>query len=589
MEQQTTFKTFYRLIKLFGNKMILTLTVLFTAILAGLEITVSYSIKQLLDSSINKQFDVFRNLILFLIGITVLKMIFYYVRGLLAGKYSEEGIALIRQRLADHLLFLPVEELAKKHSGDLTSRMTNDMNMVREFTVGSLLTIIYQPLAAIGAFIYLLTLNWQLTIITTFGVPIVFKLSAMISKPISRYSKEVQEKLALVNQEAQETINGLEIIRSYGIKDVLTRRYNRYVDNSIEFGFKLVNRRRILVFLSIFTGFIPFFICFGIGGYWALNGQMTPGSLIAFITLLNPLTFPISKFPELLGEMKRQMVAAARIFEILDIRPERSGGEGFACKQDKPAITFKNVSFAYPAGEKKILNDINFQVMPGEKVALVGYSGSGKSTIFKLILGYYEEYTGEIQVFDQPTSKWDLSHLRNQINLVAQDTYLFPGTIEENIALGNLDASQEEIVQAAQAANAHEFITELRDGYQSDVGEFGDKLSGGQKQRISIARAVLKNASIFLLDEATSALDMEAEYLVQTALDHITQENYTSLIIGHRLSTIKNADRILVLDAGKIIESGTHEELLIQNGVYKSMYMRQLKQGPEGVEQEVAM
>lgn len=566
----STLQSFHKLIKLFGNRHLLIVAVLLTAVLAGLEITTSYLIKSLLDSALTHNFDKLKGIIVLLIGITILLMVFRYSRNNLVGIYTEKGLMILRRKLADHLLHLPCSDLDQRHSADLISRMTNDLNRVKDFTAHVLLDLIYQPLAAAGAFIYLLTLNWQLTLITTFIVPIIFRLSSMMSEPIGRHTRELQEHLALANKDTQETINGIEVVRAYHLEKPLRWRFERTISETVRSSMRVSWRKAILMAISLFVSISPFFICFGFGGYWVIQGQMTAGALIAFITLLNPLAYPISQLPNLLGELKGQMVAADRILEILELREERNTGDVFTADGTQPVICFEQVSFEYPGGEE-VLHDVSFTIYPGERVALVGPSGSGKSTIFNLILGYYESYRGEVSIFGHPLQEWNLQSLREQISLVAQDIYLFPGTIEENISFGKSETKRQDIVTAAESAHAHSFIQELPDGYLTNVGEYGDNLSGGQKQRIAIARAILKHAPIFLLDEATSALDTQSEQQVQSALEHIWAEGSTSLIISHRLSTIQKADRIIVLEKGQVVDQGTHAELIARDGVYLSM------------------
>ncbi len=569
----STYQTFRIMIKKFGNKHVLFLVTLLTVFLASLELTGSYLVKELLDFAMAQNSVMILKVIGVLSGLSILGMVSIYFRTWLAGYYTENGIAKLRKMVANHLMYLPVDELEKKHSGEVISRMTNDMNRIREFASQSLISIIYQPLAALGAFIYLLTLNWQLTLLSTFVVPFILKLSSRVTTPIAAYTKKIQEQLALVNVEVQDAVTGVEIVKAFGVYSVLKRRHDKVVDQAVRAGIRLSRKKALLKGISVFFSMLPFFMTFGFGGFSVIKGRMSIGAFIAFITLLNHLTSPIGQFPNLLGELKGQMVAAARVFEMLNLERERDTGEKLRLLPNKSVVSFRNVSFRYPNGEK-VLEDINFEVDHGEKIAIVGLSGSGKTTILKLILGYYDTFEGEIEIFGHRIQDWNLTNLREEISLVAQDVYLFPGTIADNISFGK--ATYEEIISATKVANARDFILDLKSGYQTDVGEFGDRLSGGQKQRISIARAILKDASLLLLDEATSALDTQSEYQVQKALENYLKEDIVSIIISHRLSTIKCADRILVINNGQIVEEGKHDELVKKNGFYKELYLRQM-------------
>jgi ABC-type multidrug transport system fused ATPase/permease subunit len=303
---------------------------------------------------------------------------------------------------------------------------------------------------------------------------------------------------------------------------------------------------------------------------------MTAGQVIAFINLLNPLAGPIGEIPGILGQMRGQLEGARRVLEIIELPDERQTGDSFPVQNQGTVIAVKDVNYGYNPDEESVLNGLSFELKAGEKVAIVGPSGSGKSTIIKLLQGYYDGYEGDIRIYGHEISEWNLQEMRKNISFVSQDSYLFPGTIQDNISFGKIGATDEQIIAAAEQANAHEFVTKLESGYETNVGEFGDKLSGGQKQRISIARAMVKEAPIILLDEATSSLDSHSEYLVQEALDKYMKQGKTALIIAHRLSTIQKADRILVIENGRVVENGKHDELLNRDGVYRKLYLRQL-------------
>jgi subfamily B ATP-binding cassette protein MsbA/ATP-binding cassette subfamily B protein AbcA/BmrA len=319
---------------------------------------------------------------------------------------------------------------------------------------------------------------------------------------------------------------------------------------------------------------VPFIIAFGLGGYLIIDKQMTFGSLFAFINLLNWVVNPLGNMPPIIASMGEAAGAAQRIFKLLDQDIERDSGRVNRPIQDSQAIIqLEDVSFAYSDGVP-VLKDVDLDIRKGQTVAVVGPSGGGKSTLLKLILGFYRPPHGLIRLFGDDLNEWKLSAARQQMAFVAQDSYLFPVSLAENIRCGRPGASQADVERAARLANIHDFIAGLPDGYETNAGEWGSRLSGGQKQRISLARAILKDAPILLLDEPTSALDAESEALVQEALERFTQDR-TTVVIAHRLSTIKNADRVLVLHDGEIVEDGTHDELIEKGGLYLDLYQRQ--------------
>jgi ABC-type multidrug transport system fused ATPase/permease subunit len=309
------------------------------------------------------------------------------------------------------------------------------------------------------------------------------------------------------------------------------------------------------------------------GGYLAFKGEISVGSVVAANVLVWQIFLPVEQFLAFLRQMRETIPAIERLFEILDQPAERVGERAFEVQTEAAPIEFKDVAFGYD-DENKILDDLSFQVPQGETVALVGTSGSGKSTVFKLLCGFYEPQEGRIRVCGNDLAHCSPADVRARVSFVAQDTYLFPTTIAENIGYGRPGATRDEIAAAAKVANAHDFIIEQPEGYDTQVGERGAKLSGGQRQRIALARAILKDAPILLLDEPTSALDTQSETLVQEALDRL-MEGKSVLVVAHRLSTIRDADRVLVLDRGTIVESGAHEQLMQADTLYKRLYLRQ--------------
>ncbi|QNO13859.1 ABC transporter ATP-binding protein [Alkalicella caledoniensis] len=483
------------------------------------------------------------------------------------GYLSERAIADLRYKATEKFTKLPIPKLDTMHSGDNLSKLTNDIQLVKRFLDWDGYFLILRPLMAVATLAYLTYLNWQLTLASLVFIPIMMYLTMKITQPISNYSKALQEELANINKANQDILGGIQIVKSFNLKDRILESFKGQVDESVKRGRVIALRRAILAGISGFLTFLPFIVSFGLGSLLVNRGSMSVGGLLAFINLLNQLSWPLAQLPNHIGSYKAAGAGLDRIYEIVDIVSERQTGEKLDFESEN-VLSFNNVRFAY--GEKDILQGISFHINCGEKVALVGPSGGGKSTIFKLITGFYQPYEGEISLFNNTIDKWKLDFLREEIAVVSQDTYLFPTTIKENITLGR-NFSMEAIIAASQKANAHNFIMELADGYDTMVGERGAKLSGGQRQRISIARAILKDAKLLLLDEATSALDTESEQMVQQALEK-AMEGRTTMVIAHRLSTIKNADRILVIEGGAVVEEGTHEQLLDKEGLYSKLY-----------------
>jgi ABC-type multidrug transport system fused ATPase/permease subunit len=553
---------------------------------AALIILQNHFMRHLFDAVLLSDRRVFYAFLLywFIASIASVPLSFLRMRGL--GWFSERTLADIRQKVAARLNGLPVGYMEERHSGDFLSVINADLAKVKTLTGSSLLDMFGTVSRAIGALVYILFISWQLTLVSLVATPLVFMVLSALSAPIAKRTSEMQTDVGALNSVAQDSLNGLPISKSFNLIRLLDERFkqtNRWV---IYKGLAIARLRSGVDILSTVVEFTPFLIAFGYGGYLAINGSITFGAIIAFITLLNYVVNPLGNIPPLMATISESVGAAQRTFQVLDHDLERSSGTVTQPSQSGGAvIRLKDLSFAYQQ-DTPILRKVDFEVQPGEKIAIVGPSGSGKSTLLKLILGYYPVEDGRVFLFGEDLNHWQLESARQQMALVAQDTYLFPVNMEENIACGKLGSDRKAIEQAAAAANIHDFIQTLPQGYQTAVGERGARLSGGQKQRLSLARAILKNAPILLLDEPTSALDSESEALVQEALDRFMAD-HTTIVIAHRLSTIKNADRVLGLDQGQIIEQGTHEQLLAKGGLYQELYQKQFglvpAQGEGGV------
>lgn len=504
-----------------------------------------------------------------------------YLRTRSLGTFSERTLAGIRLKLAASFNRLPVDYLEERHSGDFLSVVNADIGKIKTLTGSDLLELVGQVTRGLAALVYIFLISWKLTLVALVATPLMFILLALLSSPITKRANEMQTEIGNLNSVAQDGLSGLPITKSFNLVKVLDQHFKDVNKAVIQKGVNLAKLRSGIDSLSGVVGFTPFLIALGFGGYLAITGTLTFGSIFAFINLLNYVVNPLSQIPRLVSSLSESVGAAQRIFEALDHAPERQDGTVTAPALVKgPIIKFQDLWFAYQP-ETPVLRGINLDIYAGEKIAIVGHSGSGKSTLIKVLLGFYPLEDGRVFLYGEDLNRWQLSAARQQMGFVAQDTYLFPVSIEENIAGGKLGAGQAQIEQAAAAANLVEFIQTLPEDYRTLVGERGAHLSGGQKQRISLARVFLKDAPILLLDEPTSALDSESEALVQGALDRF-MAGHTSLIVAHRLSTIKNANRVLVLDEGKIVEQGTHDELLQKGGLYQDLYERQfgLEQAP---------
>lgn len=578
-------KPFKRLLKLFPKRHLLIIGIIISVFYSALTIFFGYLLKVLIDSATFGDRAMFYTVLYISVGSLILNAILIYFRTKLVGNYTEHGLKKLRGLYSEKVTGLKFEVMANKHSGELLSIGTNDMNNVRNFTYTVIPRLIEVPLTSFLALVVVLYLSWQLTLFSLVMLPVLIIGTTFLLKPIGSMSKKVQERLGKVNSVSVDFIKGVEVAKAYTLEDPLKEKHDTFVDESIKVGKQLVKRRAFLGAFSEGFSIIPFITTFIFGGYLVIRGDMTAGSLLAFINLLNFLTWPLSQLSVLIGDAKRDLASASRIFDMIDAPLERESGEALDPIMKEDIITFNDVSFTYPGDSKAVIKAFNLTIKQGESIAFVGPSGGGKSTITKLLMGYYDTFEGEINIMGHPINAWRLDALRNQLSLVSQDTFLFPESIYENITHGKLDATKEDVHKALEKANAIDFVDALDHGIDTNLSELGNSLSGGQKQRLSIARALIKDAPILLLDEATSALDSESEALIQETLENVLKDK-TSIIIAHRLSTIKFVDRICVLDQGTLVENGTHESLLKLDGVYKRLYLKEDLEAKGGIDHE---
>ena len=545
---------------------------------AGANLYLPWIIKDMIDDVLMSKDMLMLNLIA--AGILVVMFtrgVFYYGQSYLVSYVGQRVIIDVRSVLFRKFQKMPLSYYDRQQTGTVMSYITNDVSAMQSAIVDNLIELVTESSILIGSLAMMIYLDWKLSLLTLMTIPLVGFAMKIFGRKLKRSSTVIQERAAEITSLLQESISAIRVVKSFVRETYEIRRFEEQNWKNFQAAMKNVKLTSLLTPTVEFLAAIAVTFIVWFGGYEVVNEVITAGELVAFLTYAVNLANPVKRLSRVYAAIQRAMAAADRVFAVMDLEEKITDVPGAKpLPPIKGQVEFKDITFSYKEGQPA-LQHISLKAEPGQMIALVGPSGSGKSTIANLIPRFYDGDSGTISIDGHDIRQVTADSLREQIGLVPQETMLFSTTVMENIRYGRLDATDEEVVEAARAANAEEFIKDLPEGYDTKLGERGLNLSGGQRQRLAIARAILKNPRVLILDEATSALDTESEKIVQDALDKL-MVGRTSFVIAHRLSTIFNADQIFVVENGHLREHGTHEELLAAGGLYSNLYNIQFRQ-----------
>ena len=539
---------------------------------AAANLYVPWIIKDIIDQVLADKNMMLLNVIA--VGIVVVfffRGLFYYGQTYLVSFIGQRVIIDVREVIFRKFQRMPLAYYDQRQTGEIMSYITNDVAALQNALVDSLIELVTEGSILIGSLVMMVYLDWKLSLLTLVLIPVIGQAMKVFGRKLKSTGTVIQERMADITSLLQESISAVRVVKSFVREDYEIQRFQNQNELNFQAAMKNVQLTSLLTPTVEFLAALAVTVIVWFGGYEVVNGVMTAGALIAFLTYAVNLANPVKRISRVYGNIQRAMAAADRVFEVLDLEEAvRNKPEAKTLPPIDGRVTVEDVSFEYKKGIPA-LQHVTLTAEPGQMIAFVGPSGAGKSTIANLIPRFYDVTEGSIKIDGFDIRDVTMESLREQIGIVPQETMLFSTTVRENIRYGRLDATDEEIIKAAIAANADEFIRELPNSYDTKIGERGLNLSGGQRQRIAIARAILKNPRVLILDEATSALDTESEKIVQAALDKL-MIGRTSFVIAHRLSTIFDADQIFVIENGHVHEHGTHQELLAMGGLYSNLY-----------------
>lgn len=566
-------KRYYGFLLPYASRYWKSYSVLFALMLVSVSTTLAYAwfLKGATEAAVRHEYLKLKWMLVFGATQFVVSVLVSFFNTYLRTTTTNKIKADIKVDLFSRLLNLSSTFYHVNHSGDLLSRLTNDADSAVAAIGGNLFNLIRMPLTAGVALLYLYGLNPQLSLICLLFGPFALVSAVLFSKYLRINGRLMQKKLGKINSLINEALSGNLIVRAFGLEEMIGRQYANHMDELLTLQIKNSKLSGGFRAGAQIGASMAMLFALSVGTFDVAKGQITVGSLLAFTSLMQHLVSPFTGMARQFGGIQRSLAAVERIWEIVD-EPVSTGREAMPKIDSIESIDFDRVTFSYN-GERRALDNVSLTVNPGQVVALVGPSGAGKSTLLRLLLGLYRPDSGSVLLNGTAIDELSRAQIQSCISYVPQDTFLFSGTIRENLLMGHSKASCADVVRAAKDAYAHEFILALPEGYDTQVGEGGVRLSGGQKQRIAIARAILKDAPILLLDEATSALDTETEYEVKQALDRL-MVGRTTFVIAHRLSTVRDADVIVVMDSGRVVEKGCHEDLLTAGGLYSKLYAR---------------